>query len=404
MTATPPNAAAVFRSAFGASPAGTWSAPGRANLIGEHTDYSGGLVLPFAIDSRAQVAVGPATDGQFHVVSAQRHGTVIPIAPQDLRPESAIARTWQAYPLGVVWAMRQRGIEVPPLRLALDSSVPAGAGLSSSAAVECAVALAISDHLSLDLDLSTIARIAQQAENDFVGMPCGLMDQMASAASIEGHALYFDIGADMIEHIPFDTAAAGLTTMVIDTRAHHSLADGEYAKRRADVETAARMLDVGLLSEVLFSNLDWAMAKVGAAAGSAEFGAASLLGADADVLQRRVRHVLTENQRVREAVALLRAGYIEAIGAALSASHESLRDDFEVSCAELDLAAEAAEAGGALGARMVGGGFGGSVIALAHTEVAGEVGSAVIHAFSAAGYKAPVIREVSPAAGAHRDS
>lgn len=395
MTEPPMNAIAAHRSLFGADPVGAWSAPGRANLIGEHTDYSGGLVLPFAIGARAQVAIGPSADGEFHVGSAQRQGSVISASPGDLEPGSPAAKGWAGYPLGIVWALRQRDVDVPPLTIALDSTVPAGAGLSSSAAVECAVALAMSDFLDLGLSLPTIARVGQQAENDFVGMPCGLMDQMASAASTAGHALFFDVGADTTEHIPFDTEAAGIATLIIDTRVHHSHADGEYATRRAHVEHAASIIGVELLSQVLFDNLDWALDKLAGAGESA---------ARTEVLQRRARHVITENQRVRETVALLRAGYIEAIGEALSASHESLRDDFEVSCAELDLAAEVAEAAGAMGARMVGGGFGGSVIALVPDRRAGAVEDAVTGAFADAGYHAPVTRRVIPAAGAHRDS
>jgi galactokinase len=394
MTEPKMNATDLHRTLFGTEPVGAWSAPGRANLIGEHTDYSGGLVLPFAIDARAQVAVGRSDDGRFHVASAQRRGGVIHARSDDLEPGSPAAKGWVAYLLGVVWALRRRGVDVPPLTIALDSTVPAGAGLSSSAAVECAVGLAISDHLDLGFDLPTIARIGQQAENDFVGMPCGLMDQMASAASMDGHALFFDVGADVIEHIPFDTKAAGIATLVIDTRVHHSHADGEYATRRADVERAAATLGVDLLSQVLFSNVDWALEKL--ADGPFD-------GTPADVLQRRAKHVITENQRVRETVALLRAGYIEAIGEALSASHESLRDDFEVSCAELDLAVQAAEAAGALGARMVGGGFGGSVIALVSDERASAVEDGVTRAFADARYRAPISRRVSPAPGARRD-
>jgi galactokinase len=414
------HAAALFRRRFDADPAGTWSAPGRVNLIGEHTDYSDGLVLPFAIDERAQVAIGPSRDGQFHVVSAQRGGGVLSVSASDLAPGGRTARGWQAYPLGVVWALTERGYDVPPLSIALDSTVPAGAGLSSSAAVECAATLAISGHVGLDLPLPTIARIAQRAENDFVGMPCGLMDQMASCAGTAGHALFFDIGNDTIEQIPFDTEAAGLALLAIDTKAHHSLADGEYAKRRADVEAAARIIGVEPLSRVLFENLDWALGKLSGAAGAAaadhaavpasgQDGAAARsdtgsIGEDTGaVLQRRARHVITENQRVRESVALLKAGYIEAIGPALFASHESLRDDFEVSCAELDLAAETAEAAGALGARMVGGGFGGSVIALAPADRAAPIEDAVIRAFDNAGYGRPATRRVTPAAGARRD-
>lgn len=384
------SAIALFRRRLPGEPAGSWSAPGRVNLIGEHTDYSGGLVLPFAIDSRAQVAIAPSASAAFQVVSAQRKGHVVTFADREVVPGAVSSTGWFGYPLGVVWAMRERGITVPSLLIALDSSVPPGAGLSSSAAVECAVALAISDYLGLDLDRPTIARIAQRAENAFVGVPCGLMDQMASAASTAGHALFFDVGADTTEHIPFDTAAAGLVTLVIDTKAHHSLADGEYARRRSDTEEAAAQLGVALLSQVPFGNLDDALAR--------------LSGPAAGVLRTRTRHVITENQRVRDTVALLRAGRIAEIGSLLSASHASLRDDFEVSCAELDLAVTAAEQAGALGARMVGGGFGGSVIALVPADRAGAVTGSVVTSFARAGYRTPTVRAVTPAAGASRDA
>jgi galactokinase len=278
------------------------------------------------------------------------------------------------------------GHRVPPLDLALDSTVPAGAGLSSSAAVECAVALAISDYLSLGLPPGALARMAQRAENDFVGMPCGLMDQMASTASSAGHALLFDVGADSTELIPFDPAASGLVVEVINTRAHHSLANGEYARRRAECERAARELGVTTLSEIDVGQLR-----------EVETGLAD------ERLQRRVRHVVTENDRVRQVVALLRAGRVGSLGPHLSASHASLRDDFEVSCRELDLAAATAERAGSLGARMVGGGFGGSVIALTRGSDAHRVAGRVIDEFVGAGLTAPSVTSVTPAAGAHRD-
>lgn len=379
--------AALYRHAFGARPAGVWSAPGRVNLIGEHTDYSGGLVLPFAIDARASVAIGAGED--FMVASAQRPGPAEIFTAADMVPGGRAADGWQGYALGVVWALRQRGYDVPPVRIALDSAVPVGAGLSSSAAIECAVALALSDYLELELDRPTIARIARQAENDFVGVPCGLMDQMASAASTPGHALYFDVGADSIEHIPFDTPAAGLQLLVIDTRAHHSLADGEYAKRHAQTEAAAQQLGVGRLSDISFFELEAALAR--------------LTGPDAVALRRRTRHVITENERVRTVVDLLREGRIHTIGAAITESHLSLRDDFEVSCTELNLATDSALEAGALGARMIGGGFGGSVIALAESSASRHLAARVEAAFAEAGYRAPTIRAVVPADGAHRD-
>ncbi len=382
-------AAALFRSHFSSEPAGVWSAPGRVNLIGEHTDYNDGLVLPFAIESRAWVALGPGDDGAFQVVSAQRRGSVPDVRADGLVPRSARGQGWAAYPLGVLWALKQAGHHVPPLRVALDSTVPAGAGLSSSAAVECAVALAVSDHLGLGLDLAAIARIAQQAENDYVGVPCGLMDQMAAACCTAGHALFFDVGTGSTQHIPFDPASAGFNMLVIDSRVHHSLADGEYARRRADCERAAEQLGVANLSAVSMADLGSALA--------------NLSGPSAPVLRQRVRHVATENERVRTVVGLLRSGEIAAIGPELTASHASLRDDYQVSCAELDVAAQAALSGGALGARMVGGGFGGSVIALVPAKAVGPVDKAVREAFAASGFREPVMRTVAPSPGAHRD-
>jgi galactokinase len=382
-------AAALFRSRFTAEPVGVWSAPGRVNLIGEHTDYNDGLVLPFAIEARARIALGPAPDGEFRVASAQRRGTVVAAAPGDLVPGSPVTAGWAAYPLGVLWALRQDGHQVPPLRLALDSAVPAGAGLSSSAAVECAVALAVSEFLDLGLPRPELARIAQRAENDFVGVPCGLMDQMASSCCSAGHALFFDVGAGSTEQIPFDPVAAGLRVLVIDTRTHHALADGEYARRRADCEAAAAQLGVPSLSALTPDRLPDALAE--------------LSGPDAEVLRRRVRHVVTENQRVRAVTDLLRAEDIAAIGPELTASHRSLRDDYQVSSPELDVAVRAALAAGALGARMVGGGLGGSVIALVPGDAVVRVRRAARVAFADCGFEEPTVRTVAPSEGARRD-
>jgi galactokinase len=380
------NAASLFLSRFGAEPSGVWSAPGRVNLIGEHTDYNNGLVLPFAIDARAAVAVGRAGAEGFRVTSAQRRAAVTTVAGDDLRPGGAAARGWPAYPLGVLWSLREAGFDIPPLDLALDSTVPAGAGLSPPGAGEGAVALAVSDLLGLDLGREDLARIAQRAENDFVGMPCGLMDQMAASACTADHALFFDVGASHIEQIPFDPDAAGLQVLVIDTHAHHALADGEYARRRAECEAGARTLGIDFLSQIGPDDLDAALGRL-----------------SDPTLRRRVLHVVTENDRVRRVVALLRAGRLAEAGPELSASHASLRDDFEVSCVELDVAASAAERAGALGTRMVGGGFGGSVIALVPEEDAETVGAAVTAAAAEHRFAAPTVRAVRPADGARRD-
>jgi len=380
------SAAELFRRQFSRGAAGVFSAPGRVNLIGEHTDYSGGLVLPFAIDARAELAAAPNDDGVVRVTSAQRPGVVTSVAVQDIKPGADVAASWPGYLIGSLWALREAGYPIDGFDLALDSQVPAGAGLSSSAAVECVTALAVSELSGITLDALQIARYAQQAENDFVGVPCGPMDQTASAAARAGSVLLFDTRAGSIEHIAFDPAAAGLQVLVIDTRVAHSLADGEYGRRRASCEQAARVLGVQWLRDIGVDDLP-----------------AALRALDSDVLRRRLRHVVTENDRVVNTVDLLRGGQVREIGPLLTASHTSLRDDYEVSCAELDLAVDSALATGALGARMTGGGFGGSVIALLPTERVDAAIQAVTGAFDAAGFGAPVSRNVAPAQGARRD-
>lgn len=376
----------LFRSTFGRSPDGLFSAPGRVNLIGEHTDYNGGLVLPFAIDARATLAAARSTD-VVGVVSAQRPGAVTTIALDDIEPGAPQAAGWPGYLLGVLWSLRRAGYSVDPVVLALDSQVPAGAGLSSSAAVECAAALAAATLSGHALDPLQIARIAQHAENEFVGVPCGPMDQTASAACQQGSVLLFDTRSGAVENIPFDPAAHGMAVLVIDTRVAHSLGDGEYAKRRATCELAAQILGVAALRDVAVDDLPAALDKL-----------------PDDEPRRRVRHVVTENDRVTRTVELLRRDRITDIGDLLTDSHRSLRDDYDVSCPELDLAVDAALAAGALGARMTGGGFGGSVIALLPTDRIDAVNGAVTAAFAEAGFTAPVLRPVAPAQGARRES
>ncbi len=379
----------LFRSTFGREPAGRYSAPGRVNLIGEHTDYNNGLVLPFAIDARARVAVARNDDDLVRVVSAQRPGPAVELPLRRIRP-TAGEHDWSSYVFGVFWSLSEglgdgHGRALGGVDLALDSTVPVGAGLSSSAAVECATALAFSSLFGHQVALPELARLAQRAENDYVGMPCGLMDQMASAICRRGNVLFFDVGADTTENIPFDPAGSSLVTLVVDTRAHHSLADGEYAKRRASCEQAAELLGLKSLRDINFTDLGRALERLD------------------EVLQRRVRHVVTENERVRQVVGQLRAGGVAAIGPALTASHVSLRDDFEVSCVELDVAVDAALAAGALGARMTGGGFGGSIVALLPQDGVQRVTDAVNSAFADNGFDGPVVRTVTPADGARAD-
>jgi galactokinase len=305
----------------------------------------------------------------------------------ELDPESAAARSWAGYVLGAVWALRQAGHQITGFDLALDSQVPSGAGLSSSAAVECVTTLAVSTLSGLTLPALEIARLSQRAENDFVGVPCGPMDQTASAAAQAGSVLLFDTRANTVEHIPFDPAAHDLTVLVIDTKVAHSLADGEYGKRRASCETATEILGVASLRDVSIDELPAALDKLGD-----------------DVLRRRIRHVVTENDRVARTVDRLRRDDITGIGALLTASHRSLQQDYQVSCPELDMAVETALEAGAVGARMTGGGFGGSAIALTPTSLVGTIVRQVTRAFEGLGFLEPVLRTVNPSDGARQVS
>jgi galactokinase len=386
------SAADLFRRSYARDPEGVFSAPGRVNLIGEHTDYTGGLVLPFAIDARANLAASANSESVVRVTSAQRPGAVTTVALEDIRADSAVAKSWEGYLIGAIWALREAGHPIGGFDLALDSQVPSGAGLSSSAAVECVTTLATSVLSGVKLDALEIARLAQQAENDFVGVPCGPMDQTASAASQRGSVLLFDTRANTVENIPFDPAAEGLAVLVVDTRVAHSLADGEYGRRRESCERATAILGLEWLRDLTVEELPDAMARLD----SAEPGG--------DELRRRVRHVVTENDRVEQTVRLLRAGAVADIGPLLTASHRSLRDDYEVSCPELDLAVESTLAAGALGARMTGGGFGGSVIALLPVQQVDAAIARVTADFAAQQFTQPVGRVVGPAQGARRES
>ena len=374
--------AARFASVFGARADGVWRAPGRVNLIGEHTDYNEGFVLPFAIDRAARVAVRVRPDSTVRMLSTFGNQGLTTADAGSLARASA--RGWTKYPLGVIWALQQQGLAVPGVDLLPDSDVPRGAGLSSSHAIECAVISALNELTAAGLTPQDMVLATQRAENDFVGAPTGIMDQSASLRATAGHAVFLDCRDQSIRQVPFDAGAAGLVLLVIDTRVSHSHADGEYAARRESCELAAEVLGVPALRDVGMADLE---------------EASGLL--DAETF-RRVRHVVTENDRVLQTVELLETLGPAAIGPLLDASHASMRDDFEISCAELDLAVESARSAGAIGARMTGGGFGGSAIALTPTGAAQHVRSAVERAFARAGYTAPEIFAVRPAAGAMR--
>ncbi|MEU5904285.1 galactokinase [Micromonospora sp. NPDC047467] len=376
-------AAAGFTDQYGGRATGRWAAPGRVNLIGEHTDYNDGFVLPFALPLRTVVAAD-RQDGDTWTVWSELSGETITFGADDVAEPGRVTG-WGAYVAGVVWALREAGHPVPGARLAIASDVPLGSGLSSSAALESAVLAALLDLGGLELPAEQQPRLAQRAENVYVGAPTGIMDQSAVIRCRAGHALFLDCRDESVEHIPFDLDAAGLAVLVIDSRAPHRHADGEYAARRRSCEAAAKALGVPALRDVAVDQLDTALARL-----------------DDEVTRRRVRHVVTEDQRVLDTVALLRAGRARDIGPLLTASHVSMRDDFEITVPEVDTAVEAALAAGALGARMTGGGFGGCVLALVDADPAEAVATAVRTAYAEHNFTAPSAVTVLPAPGATR--
>ena len=368
-------------------------APGRVNLIGEHTDYNDGFVLPFAIDARTAVAVAPRTDRLLRVRSSFDDSEAsVAIADLDelfASPAPTSVPEWTTYPLGVAWALLRAAGDAATaagLDLAIASSVPVGAGLSSSAAIECAVAVALNELWGADLSAKDLTRVGRTAENDAVGAPTGIMDQTASMLGQTDAAVFLDCRALATEIVPLGLQAAGLDVLVIDTLVTHAHSTGGYRERRASCEQGAAAMGVESLRDLSVDDLE---------------RAASVMD---EVTFRRVRHVVTENERVLETVRVLRESGPRAIGELLLTSHASMRDDFEISVPELDTAVEAAMSGGAIGARMTGGGFGGAAIALVARDTLTAVTDAVTAAFSTSGFRAPRIFTVQPSAGAHRDS
>ncbi|CAM5587997.1 galactokinase [Streptomyces spiroverticillatus] len=376
-----------FEELYGCEPEGVWAAPGRVNLIGEYTDFNDGFVMPLALPHTARVAVARRTDGLLRLHSGDIDAGVTELRIADLAPQPGGG--WWTYPAGVVWALLEAGHEAVAggADVHLRSTVPTGAGLSSSAAIEVSVGLALADLYELPLDRPRLALLCQRAENAFVGVPTGIMDQTASACCEAGHALHLDTRDLSRRQVPFDPAAQGLELLVVDTRVQHALGDGAYAERREGCEEGARQLGVHRLRDVPYEELPAFLGKL----------------SDERVL-RYVRHVVSDNHRVTRVAERLDAGDLRGLGPILTEGHASLRDDLRVSCAELDLVVASAVAAGALGARMTGGGFGGSAVVLVESAAATAVTAAVVAALAEAGHQAPRVFPASPSRGAHRVS
>ena len=366
----------LFAKGFGYPPEVVASAPGRVNLIGEHIDYSEGFVLPFAIDAVTKCAIAKRDDEKIRIISAQKKNEIIESNLEAIAAKQG--STWSRYIYGVIWAMEiETGLDIY-----IDGKVPLGAGLSSSAALECSLATALNHLFHLEKTLPELARLTQRAENDYVGVPCGIMDQSISLMARAGYGLLLDCQDLSTRHIKIDFASKSLRLLIIDTQAHHALTDGGYAKRRESCEEVAKIFSIPSLRQLSMESLLAHKAKL------------------SELQFKRARHGVSEMLRVLDAVKALEAEDFEALGQLLNQSHNSLRDDYEVSCPELDLAVETALSSGALGARMVGGGFGGSAIALIKESDAGTISSTIERAFAKNGFKAPRFFDSLPSDGA----
>jgi galactokinase len=365
-----------FLETFGVEPDLVAAAPGRVNLIGEHIDYSDGFVLPFAIKDRTLVAARKRNDSTVRIASAQRRNKIVTVDISKVKP--GLKGEWERYALGVLWALGVKG----GVDLLIDGHVPLGAGLSSSAALECSVATAMNHLFDMGFNLEELARLTQKAENQYVGVPCGIMDQSVSLMATQGSALLLDCRDLSTKNIPFDVASSGLELLIIDTQAHHALTDGGYAERRASCESAVAKLGITSLRELTMDKLE----KSRGLLTETEFV--------------RARHAVTEMKRVLDCVQALSDSNFGLVGELINQSHASLRDDYTVSCPELDTAVDAALAAGALGSRMVGGGFGGSAIALIQASKTTETIRSIEKAFASKGFKAPRFFTSLPSQGA----
>lgn len=383
-------AQALYTEHFDTPCAGVWTAPGRVNLIGDHVDYAGGISIPFALEQCTAAAIGPRKDSLLRIVS------LAPDAAEAIHFEIPLTEVgpgnpanWAGYVAGSIWAYRQAsgsgnhtGFDI-----ALVSDVPLGSGLSSSAALECAVALGVQELDGAQEDRAQLVDACIRAENEVVGASTGGLDQRASLFSQTGHALAIDFAADTVELLPCDLQTAGLSLLIANTNAPHDLSDGQYASRRGLIDAATAALNATTLREITD------------AAQRARTWAEETGAADPDIAYRRVRHVEEETARTAEAVTALKAGDFDQVRQLMTDSHVSLRDGYEVVTEELESAFQAA---GQYGARMTGGGFGGSVIALVAAEDIEATAAAIAAAAEEKSFPEPTFLVAVPGAGARR--
>jgi galactokinase len=373
-----------FKKRFQQAPRWLVAAPGRVNVIGEHTDYNDGFVLPMAIERYTVIAAAPAAAQRRTIqLRSTVGGAVAEIDPsRPLHPEKK--GTWYNYPLGVIAGFQSRGAQLPGFDALIHSTVPLGGGLSSSAALEVATATLLEAMTGRRLDPVDKALLAQKAEHEYAGMPCGIMDQFISVMGKKDHLLLLDCRSRQTELVPMSDPSVEL--LITNTNVKHELTGGEYAKRRAQCEEAARALGVPSLRDATAEQLERARAKLD------------------PTVYRRAKHVIGEIERTLHAVEGIRASNWPTVGQLMYASHASLRDDYEVSCAELDVLVDIAQSiglnGGVFGCRMTGGGFGGCTVALVQSDRVSGISDRLATEYERRTKIKPTLFVSRPAAGA----